>query len=337
MSEQGVPATFWRHRRVFVTGCTGILGSWLTIRLVELGAHVVGLIRDQVPRSNLNWSGFQTKIDIVHGDVCDYDLLERALAEYEIEVVFHLAAQTIVPIANRVPRPTFETNVRGTWNLLEACRHNPTVERIVIASSDKAYGEQPTLPYTEDQPLLARFPYDVSKAAADMIAQSYYYTFGLPVAITRLGNIYGGGDLNWNRIVPGTIRSAYYGERPVIRSDGTPVRDYIYVKDAVHAYITLAEHLHRGDVQGQVFNFAPEHPVSVFDLTRLILERMGRADLEPLVLGTATGEIQNQYLSAEKARRVLGWQPRYSLEQGLDETIAWYVDFFRRTEEQGRA
>lgn len=324
-------STFWKHRRVFVTGCTGILGSWLTMRLVELGAEVIGLIRDQVPRSNLNWSGFQTRIDIVHGDVCDYDLLERALAEYEVEVVFHLAAQTIVPIANRAPRPTFETNVRGTWNLLEACRHNPTVERIVIASSDKAYGEQPVLPYTEDQPLLARYPYDVSKAAADMIAQSYYYTFGLPVAITRLGNIYGGGDLNWNRIVPGTIRSAYYGERPIIRSDGSPKRDYIYVKDAVHAYITLAEHLDREEVQGQVFNFAPEHPISVLDLTRRILERMGRTDLEPIVLGTATGEIQNQYLSAEKAHRVLGWRPQYSLEQGLDETIAWYVAFFEGT------
>lgn len=324
--------SFWKHRRVFVTGCTGILGSWLTMRLVELGADVVGLIRDQVPHSNLNWSGFQTRINIVHGDVCDYDVLERALAEYEIEVVFHLAAQTIVPIANRVPRPTFETNVRGTWNLLEACRHNPTVERVVIASSDKAYGEQPVLPYTEEQPLLARYPYDVSKAAADMIAQSYYHTFGLPVAITRLGNIYGGGDLNWNRIVPGTIRSAYYGERPIIRSDGSPKRDYIYVKDAVNAYITLAEHLHREEVQGQVFNFAPEYPISVLDLTYLILERMGRADLEPLVLSTATGEIQNQYLSAEKAHRVLGWRPHYSLEEGLDETIAWYRAFFEQVE-----
>ncbi len=321
-------ASFWKHRRVFVTGCTGILGSWLTIHLVEAGAEVVGLIRDQVPRSNLNWSGFRTKIDIVHGDVTDYDLLERTLAEYEIEVVFHLAAQTIVPIANRVPRPTFETNIRGTWNLLEAARHNPTVERIVIASSDKAYGEQPVLPYTEEQPLLARYPYDVSKAAADMIARSYYFTFNLPVAITRLGNIYGGGDLNWNRIVPGTIRSVYYGEAPVIRSDGTPMRDYIYVRDAVHAYMTLAEHLHRRNVQGEVFNFAPERPISALDLAHLIIRRMGRVDLEPVVLGTARAEIQNQYLSAEKARRLLGWHPRYTLEEGLDETIAWYRTFF---------
>ena len=319
--------SFWKHRRVFVTGCTGILGSWLTIQLVEAGAHVVGLIRDQVPRSNLNWSGFYTQIDIVHGDITDYDVLERALAEYEIEVIFHLAAQTIVPIANRVPRPTFETNVRGTWNLLEAARHNPTVERIVIASSDKAYGEQPVLPYTEDQPLLARYPYDVSKAAADMIARSYYFTYELPVAITRLGNIYGGGDLNWNRIVPGTIRSVYYGEPPVIRSDGTPVRDYIYVQDAVNAYMTLAEHLHRDDVQGEVFNFAPEHPISALELARLIIQRMG-SSLEPMVLGTAKAEIQNQYLSSEKARRVLGWRPRYTLEEGLDETIAWYKAFF---------
>ena len=322
--------SFWRHRRVFVTGCTGILGSWLTLQLLDLEADVVGLVRDQVPQSWLNLSGVLDRINVVRGDITDYDLLERALAEYEVEVIFHLAAQTIVPIANRVPRPTFETNVRGTWNLLEAARHNPTVKRIVVASSDKAYGEQPRLPYTEDQPLLARYPYDVSKAAADMIAQSYYYTFNLPVAITRLGNIYGGGDLNWNRLVPGTIRSAYYGERPIIRSDGTPKRDYIYVKDAANAYITLAEHLHREDVQGQVFNFAPERPMSALEMTHLILERMGKSHLEPLVLGTARAEIQNQYLSAEKTRRVLGWQPRYSLEQGLDETIAWYTDFFRR-------
>ncbi len=321
---------FWRHRRVFVTGCTGILGSWLTLQLLDLGADVVGLVRDQVPHSWLHISGVYDRINVVHGDVTDYDVLERTLAEYEVEVIFHLAAQTIVPIANRVPRSTFETNIRGTWNLLEAARHNPTVQRIVVASSDKAYGEQPHLPYTEDQPLLARYPYDVSKAAADMIAQSYYYTFNLPVAITRLGNIYGGGDLNWNRLVPGTIRSAYYGERPVIRSDGTPMRDYIYVKDAANAYITLAEHLHRDEVQGQVFNFAPERPMSALEMARLILERMGKQDLDPLVLGTARAEIQNQYLSAEKARRVLGWQPRYSLEEGLDETIAWYEAFFQR-------
>ncbi len=332
MSEQ---QNFWRHRRVFVTGCTGILGSWLTMHLVDAGAHVVGLIRDEVPFSLLNYSGYRKRINVVHGDVTDYDVLERALAEYEVDVIFHLAAQTIVPIANRVPRPTFETNVRGTWNVLEAARHNPTVRRVVIASSDKAYGEQPTLPYTEDQPLLARYPYDVSKAAADLIAQSYYHTFHLPVAITRLGNIYGGGDLNWNRIVPGTIRSLYYGERPLIRSDGTPVRDYIYVKDAVLAYVTLAEQLDREEVQGQVFNFAPERPVSVLELVRLIGQRMGREDLEPLVLGTAKAEIDRQYLSAAKARRILGWQPKYTLEQGLDETIDWYRAFLRETEERG--
>jgi len=332
MSEQ---QNFWRHRRVFVTGCTGILGSWLTMHLVDAGAHVVGLIRDEVPFSLLNYSGYRKRINVVHGDVTDYDVLERALAEYEVDVIFHLAAQTIVPIANRVPRPTFETNVRGTWNVLEAARHNPTVRRVVIASSDKAYGEQPTLPYTEDQPLLARYPYDVSKAAADLIAQSYYHTFHLPVAITRLGNIYGGGDLNWNRIVPGTIRSLYYGERPLIRSDGTPVRDYIYVKDAVLAYVTLAEQLDREEVQGQVFNFAPERPVSVLELVRLIGQRMGREDLEPLVLGTAKAEIDRQYLSAAKARRILGWQPQYTLEQGLDETIDWYRAFLRETEERG--
>ncbi len=323
---------FWRHRRVFVTGCTGILGSWLTEHLVTLGAQVVGLVRDRVPQSNLMRSRAWEHINVVYGDVTDYDVVERALAEYEVEVIFHLAAQTIVPIANRVPRPTFETNVRGTWNVLEAARHNPTVQRIVIASSDKAYGDQPTLPYTEDQPLLARFPYDVSKAAADMIARSYYYTFGMPVAITRLGNIYGGGDLNWNRIVPGTIRSLHYGERPVIRSDGTLVRDYIYVKDAVHAYITLAELLHREEVRGEVFNFAPEQPISVLELVQRISEHMGRPDLPPLVLGTATGEIKHQYLSAEKARRVLGWRPRYTLDDGLRETIAWYREFFAREE-----
>jgi len=322
---------YWQDKNVFITGCTGILGSWMSIRLLKAGAHVVGLIRDQVPNSNLHRSGFQEKMDLVHGDITDYDLLERALAEYEIDTVFHLAAQTIVGIANRVPRPTFEANIKGSWNILEAARQNPTVRRIVVASTDKAYGDQPELPYTEEQPLLARYPYDVSKAAADMIARSYYHSFGLPVAVTRLGNIYGGGDLNWNRIVPGTLRSIYRGQNPVIRSDGTPERDYLYVQDAVTAYLVLAQALDRPEVQGKAFNFSPEAPISALALVQLILRLTGEEDLRPVIMsqGKIKGEIDRQYLSSQRARQMLNWQPQYSLEEGLRESIAWYWAFFQ--------
>ena len=318
---------FWRDKRVFVTGCTGLLGSWLTAELVAKGAHVVGLIRDRVKKSELVRSGTINRIDTVDGDVSDYALMERVLAEYEIDTVFHLAAQTTVVIANRVPMPTFETNIKGTWVLLEAARRNPTVARVVVASSDKAYGPQEKLPYCEDAPLAGRHPYDVSKSCADLIARAYAYTYTLPVAVTRCANMYGGGDLNWNRLVPGTVRSVLRGERPVVRSDGTLKRDYIFVKDALRGYLTLARNLARPEVQGQAFNLGMDRPVTVLEMIETIIKISDYPHLEPVILNEARNEIQDQYLSSAKAQRVLGWTPEYTPASGLAETMAWYRHF----------
>jgi len=322
--------TYWRHKNVFITGCTGILGSWLTMHLVEKGVNAIGLIRDLVPMSNLNWSGFHTRINVVRGTLSDYELLLRTLNEYEVDTIFHLAAQTIVTIANRSPLSTFESNIKGTWNLLEAARQTETVRRVVVASSDKAYGEHDRLPYKEDFPLQGRHPYDVSKSCVDLLAQSYYYTYGMPIGIIRCGNIYGGGDLNFNRVIPGTIRSLYDHEPPVIRSDGTPERDYIYVKDAVEAYLTLARFLDQDEIRGQAFNFSNEKPITVLNLVQKIVEIYGETDLYPKILGKGKqkGEIQSQYLSSEKARKFLKWKTTYSMDKGLRETIDWYRAFF---------
>ncbi len=322
--------SFWLDRPVFVTGCAGFLGSWLTVALVEAGASVVGLVRDAVPFSHLRRSGYQDRIAVVRGDVTDYELVERALNEYEIDTIFHLAAQTIVPIANRAPLSTFDTNVKGTWTVLEAARRSPQVTRVVVASSDKAYGAPEKLPYTEDAPLLGCYPYDVSKACADIIARAYTATYDLPVAVTRCANLYGGGDLNWSRIVPGTVRSVIRGERPIIRSDGTFLRDYLYVKDAVHAYMTLVEHLDESEVSGEAFNFGMDSPKSVLETVQAIIAVSDHPELEPVVLDDAPHEIQAQYLDSSKASRVLGWSPRYSLEEGLRETVEWYREFLDR-------
>jgi CDP-glucose 4,6-dehydratase len=315
---------------VFVTGCTGIVGSWLTLGLLDAGARVIGLIRDRVPLSNLNLSGADKHITAVDGDITDAQLLERVLNEYEIEIVFHLAAQPLVRMANRAPVGTFEINIRGTWLLLDACRISPTVKRIVVASSDKAYGDQDVLPYTEDAPLQGRHPYDVSKSCADLIAQAYANTYGLPVAITRCGNIYGGGDLNWDRIVPGTMRSVLLGERPIIRSDGTPLRDYLHVDDIVEAYVRVAECLDDPAMYGQAFNFGMDDPKSALEIARAIVAISDHPELEPIVLNQAAHEIGKQYLSSAKAHRALGWSARYTLEEGLRKTLAWYREFLMR-------
>jgi CDP-glucose 4,6-dehydratase len=324
-------AEFWSGRRVFVTGATGIVGGWLVKELLAVGAHVVALVRDPDPQAEFYRSGDYRRAAIVQGRLEDFWTLERAINEHEIEVVFHLAAQPIVGVAHRAPLQTFEANIRGTYNLLEACRqHAVLVRRVVIASSDKAYGTQPALPYTEEMPLQGRFPYEVSKSCTDLIAQCYFATYDLPVAIARCGNIYGGGDLNWSRIVPETIRACLRGERPVIRSDGTFLRDYIYVKDVSRAYLRLAERLEDPAVRGEAFNFSPEQAVSVLDLVGRI-QRLMRCDhLTPDIRNTARGEIHSQYLDAAKARRVLGWEPTYTLDAGLAETIAWYADYLAR-------
>lgn len=316
---------FWRDRPVLVTGASGLVGGWLVKRLVEAGADVVCLVRDHVPQSMLYRDKLTDRVKIARGDVRDQACLERALGEFEIDTVFHLAAQTIVGIANRNPVSTFETNVQGTWALMEACRRSPKVRQIVVASSDKAYGDQDHLPYDETTPLQGTHPYDVSKSCADLIAATYAVSYGSPVAITRCGNFYGGGDLNWNRIVPGTIRSILRGERPVIRSDGKFIRDYFYVEDGAHAYMTLAEHLaRRPELAGQAYNFSNEIQVTVLELVEKILKAMG-SNLTPDVRNEASNEIIHQYLSAAKAREQLCWKPLFELDQGLALTIDWYA------------
>jgi CDP-glucose 4,6-dehydratase len=326
-----VNTNFWNNRPVFVTGATGLVGGWLVRHLVQLGAEVVCLIRDWVPQCELARSGLVAKVRVVRGELCDQALLERILNEYEIDTVMHLAAQAIVGVANRNALSTFETNVRGTWLLLEACRRSPSIRQIIFASSDKAYGDSTELPYQENMPLLGRHPYDASKSCADLIAQSYAHTYNLPVAITRCGNFYGGGDLNWNRIVPGTVRAVFNHERPQIRSDGECVRDYFYVEDGAAAYTLLAEKLSENpDLRGHAFNFSNGIQVSVLDLVHQILELMD-SKLEPEIRKEANHEIRHQYLSADKARLLLGWQPQFSLEVGLKRTINWYEKFWDGT------
>jgi CDP-glucose 4,6-dehydratase len=318
----------WSRRRVFVTGASGIVGSWLVKRLVREGAYVVALIHDWDPQTELIRSGDIAKVHVVNGALEEYATIERAINEHEVDTVFHLAAQPIVSTALRNPLPTFETNIRGSYHLLEACRvHRGLVKQVVIASSDKAYGDAETLPYTEDMPLHGRHPYDVSKSCTDLIALSYAHTYRLPIAVARCGNIYGGGDLNWSRIVPGTIRSILQGERPILRSNGLFTRDYIFVDDVVDAYLATADGLGREEIYGQAFNFSPESRVTVIEITRLLLKLMDRPDLEPVILDQVTAEIKDQYLDASKARRMLTWTPRFTLEQGLAETIRWYRAF----------
>jgi CDP-glucose 4,6-dehydratase len=320
--------SFWRDRPTLVTGATGLVGSWVVRRLLELEADVVCLLRDWVPESEFVQADLIGKTNLVRGDVLDQAVLERVLGEYEVDTVIHLAAQTIVGVANRNPISTFESNIAGTWRLLEACRRSPLVRQIVLASSDKAYGDQETLPYTEATTLAGKHPYDVSKACADLIAQSYAATYGTPVVITRCGNFFGGGDLNWSRIVPGTIRSVLRGQPPVIRSDGTSLRDYFYVEDGAAAYVLLAERLARDpSMRGEAFNFSNETPVTVIDLVDRILRMMG-SRFTPEVRNDATNEIPEQFLDAAKARAMLGWRPIFTLDAGLRRTIEWYRTAF---------
>ena len=329
MAEQ-----YWRGKTALVTGCTGLVGSWLCSVLVERGAHVVGLVRDQVPNSNLYRLGVDKKIDIARGDICDYETCLRVINEYEVDTVFHLAAQTIVGIANRSPLSTFDANIRGTWNVMEAARLSPTIKRVVVASSDKAYGAQDELPYREDAPLVGLHPYDASKSCADLIAQTYHHSFGLPVGISRCGNIFGGGDLNFNRILPETMKAIFEERSPVIRSDGTPTRDYLFFLDVAEAYLCLAEAQDNPACRGKAFNFSYELPKTVLEIVELALSVLGRPDLTPDVRGEGLppGEIPHQYLAADRAREELGWKPRFGLEDGLRASYDWYQALFRDIE-----
>ena len=329
MGKKGTLAgrAFWQDRPTLVTGGTGLLGGWLVKHLLARGADIVCLVRDWVPGSELVRSSVIERVKVVRGDICDAPLMERVMGEYEIDTVFHLAAQTIVGIANRNPVSTFQTNIGGTCSVLEACRRSTKIKAIVVASSDKAYGDQERLPYDENTPLQGRHPYDVSKSCADLIAQSYFSTYRLPIGITRCGNFYGGGDLNWNRIVPGTIRSLVRGNQPIVRSDGQYVRDYFYIEDGAAAYTLLAERLaDTPALHGEAFNFSNETPVSVLEIVESI-SRLMDSDLKPVVLNEASNEIRRQYLSSAKARKLLKWKPLVTLDEGLNHAISWYRDF----------
>ena len=320
----------WKEKNIFVTGATGFLGSWLTKELIEMGACVVTIERDYEPHSNFYRFGLDKKVRIAKGDIVNFFLAEIIFNEYEVELCFHLAAQPLVPTANRLPLSTFESNVRGTWNILEAARRSALKPKVVVASSDKAYGNSPDLPYRETHPLRGGHPYDVSKTCVDLLAQSYFATYNLPVAIVRCGNFYGGGDINWSRIVPGTMRAIIYNQNPVIRSDGKLLRDYFFIKDVVGAYLLVGEKMDDEKIYGEAFNFGLETPVGVLDLVQKMIDLSGKTYLNPQTMGINHGEIPAQFLCAEKARTVLGWKSNYTLEQGLILTYEWYKDFFKR-------
>lgn len=316
---------FWTNRNVFVTGATGFIGAQLTRLLLEQGARVVCLQRDGVRANALDVFALRRRTTVIQGALEDYALLERILNEYEIEAVFHLGAQAIVGAANRSPLSTFETNIRGSYFLLEACRVTKTVKRVVVASSDKAYGTHERLPYTEDDALNGLFPYDASKVCTDVLARSYAHSYGLPVTVTRFANVYGPGDMNLSRIVPGTILSVLRNEAPIIRSDGTPIREFVYVDDVARGYLALAEQIEAA--QGEAFNFGTGEQVQMLDLANRIIRLAGKeGELTPHVLlqSKIAGEIDAQYLSAAKVESRLGWNAEVSLDEGLARTIAWY-------------
>lgn len=319
---------FWRGRKTLVTGATGFVGSWLVKALLAQGASVVGLVWSAHPGNELYRSGDIRRVGVVQAALEDFPCLERTIGAHGVDTIFHLGGQAIVAAAQRSPLPTFEANIRGTYNLLEACRlHMNSVQRVIIASSDKAYGEQPCLPCPEEAPLLGRDPYAVSKSCADLLAQAYYHTYGLPVAVSRCGNVYGGGDLNWSRVVPGTIRACLRGEPPVVWGDGSDTRDYIYVKDIVRAYLCLAERMDEDGVCGQAFNFGTEKPMQGLEMITLIQRLMDCAHIAPEFRARDKAEIRNQSISARKPRILLNWRPAFDLETSLRETIAWYRDF----------
>ena len=325
---EGVGMMEWKFSNVLVTGGSGFLGSYIIEKLINKSANVVAIVRDFKPRSRLFYENINSKINIVQGDITDYHLVERVLNEYEIDTVFHIAAQTIVQIANRNPLSTFNSNIKGTWNILEACRRSELIERVVVASSDKAYGEKAKLPYDEEDLLDAKHPYDLSKAFTDLLSQSYHHTYNLPIGITRCGNLYGGGDLNFNRLIPQTSKYLIYNKNPILRSDGTFLRDYFYVEDAADSYVLLAEKLIDKNLQGEAFNFGTETPRTVLEIVNELIDISGKRGIKPIIQNTAKGEIKKQYLSCKKAKKILSWKPKHNLRQGLEKTYRWYEKWF---------
>lgn len=320
--------TFWKGKRVFVTGATGLMGGWLVKALLRESADVVALVRDQAPKSMLVAEGILPQIALVSGDLESLPTMQRAIAEYEPHTVFHLAAQPLVGVAKRDPVGTLRANVMGTWNVLEACRLAGQ-SNVIVASSDKAYGASDNLPYRETHPLQGRYPYDVSKSCTDLIAQMYAATYGLRTAIARCGNLFGGGDLNFSRTIPGVIKATLDGEPFVIRSDGKFVRDFLYVKDAAESYLVLGERLAEDpSISGEAFNFSLGDRLTVLEIVSMTLQIMGRTDLEPVIQNIANAEIREQYLDATKARHVLGWKPIYDMPRAIEETVEWYREHF---------
>ena len=320
--------SFWLSRSVLVTGATGLVGGWLVKELLKRGARVSGLIVDADTSSELYRSGDVQKINVISGDLAFYEHVSRAVSQSEAQTIIHLGAQTIVGTAIRDPLTTFKANIEGTWNILEAARRMPEkVTSIVVASSDKAYGTSDSLPYIEDQPLRGEGPYDVSKSCTDLIAQTYGLTYNLPVTIARCGNIYGGGDLNWSRIVPGTLRDIYENKVTTIRSDGTFTRDYVNVLDIVDAYLHLAESTESNQFNGEAFNFSRDEPMSVLDIHMKIYEASGIEYRRPVISNAAKSEIKNQHLNSRKARELLGWKSKVTLQEGLKLTAEWYKNY----------
>jgi CDP-glucose 4,6-dehydratase len=319
----------WKNKSVLVTGADGFIGSHIAKALVDKGAEVTTIVRDIKKKSNIDVLGIRNGVNVINGDLVNLHDCERAINEYDVEIVFHIAAQAIVGPANRSPLSTFESNIKGTWNILESCRLSKTVKGVIVASSDKAYGQQKKLPYTEKSPLNGYYPYDASKACAEILARSYFMTYNLPVAVTRNANTYGPADMNMSRIIPDTIIKLISGEQPVIRSDGTPERDYMYIKDAVDAYLILAENIGREDVMGEAFNFGTGKPVSVIELYNKIIKTMGKS-VKPKILGEAKNEIDRQYLDITKVQETFKWKPKYDIDSGLKETVEWYKKHFAK-------
>ncbi len=324
---------FWKNKKVFITGASGFIGSWLCSRLLKLGSYIVILLPDPYEQSELIRSGLIHKVKVVHGHLEEIFLLQKILKDNQIDTVFHLGAQTQVRKALINPFETFETNVRGTYTLLEACRLNSSlIKRIIIASSDKSYGNHLALPFTEETPLQARYPYDVSKACTDMISLSYYHTYHLPIAITRCGNVYGGGDFNWDRLIPGTLRNLYHNKPPIIRSDGLHLRDYVFIQDIIKGYLAIGEYLESASLQGEVFNLSTNHPSSVLDIVNTLAKFTHKEYLTPIILNQADNEIPHQYLTSSKAKNILSWTPSFSLEEGLHLTTNWYLEYMQVAE-----